>query len=472
MAALVNELTQKVIEAKGKAQAHQTTLAALESQAGQASADVNALLEKIAGPSATDEDKKRLPDLEKLAASFTDRLAAQRKLATAASESATKLEAELLTLTADRAAEVAKAGATPAGTDVTVNPPNADKDPKRGFRNHKDFLSCVMKAERFKIVDDRLKGLQATQGSDEQGVYSDPYGGYTVPHGIAPGILSIRPEDDPIAPLITKVPMTAPTVSYNARVDKDHTTSVSGGFTVTRRPETVDGTSSRTKFEQVTLTANEEFGLAFATEKIITDSPESFVAIIAAGFSDEYVNNAMKERLNGTGEGERLGVMRSGALVQVSKETNQPAGTIKKENIDKMAARSWKYNRAVWLANHNTRPQLMGLVQVVGTGGNSVPYFSWNQAGDGTLLGRPIHFTEYCETLGTAGDIILVVWSEYLEGTYETEQYAESIHVRFTAAERAFRFYRRNDGRPWWRTSLTPYKGDTLSPIVTLATRS
>ena len=110
-------------------------------------------------------------------------------------------------------------------------------------------------------------------------------------------------------------------------------------------------------------------------------------------------------------------------------------------------------------------------MRAVGTGGAPVPYFT---QGDGQefLDGRPIFFTEFAKAVGTAGDIILGNWSQYLEGTYESEQYAESIHVRFAAAERAFRFYRRNDGQWWWKTALTPKNGSTLSPVVTLAVRA
>jgi HK97 family phage major capsid protein len=367
--------------------------------------------------------------------------------------------------------------ATPAvqdgdvAVDVRLGENRADKDPKRGFADHRDFLGAVMAAGRGKRVDARLKPL-ATQGSDEQGEYSDPAGGFLVPHGVAPGILSIAPENDPLDGLITAVPMTAPTVSFNARVDKNHATSVSGGFTVTRRPETVDGTASRGAFEQVVLTANEEFGLAFASERIINDSPTSFVAIIQAGMASEYVANAMNERINGSGTGERQGALNAGCKIEVAKESNQNAATIIKENIDKMAARCYRYSGALWLANHNTRPQLKSLVQVVGTGGNAVPYFTGVPGGAEYLDNRPIFFTEFAKALGTAGDLMLLVPSEYLEGTYQSEQYAESIHVRFAAAERGFRFYRRNDGQWWWRSALTPKNGSTLSPVVTLATRA
>ncbi len=350
----------------------------------------------------------------------------------------------------------------------------AEDDPKRGFRDHKDFLHAVMDAGMGRKVDARLQPLRATQGSDEQGEYSAPHGGFLVPSGVAPGILSIAPEDDPVAALTTKPPMRAPTVSFNARVDKDHSTSVSGGLVVTRRPETVDGTSSRMKFEQVTLTANELFGLAFASERIITDSPESFVAILAAGFRDEYADKGMEERLHGSGTGEPLGVLHdnNGCLVTITKETGQTADTIVKENLDKMVARCWRYMRAVWLASMDTLPQLSSIVQVVGTGGNAVPYLKEAPGGGFMLNGRPLYFTENCKKLGDKGDIILGNWSEYLEGEYQPMRSDESIHVRFAAGERCFRFFKRNDGQPWWRTAMTPKNGQpSLSPFVTLGAR-
>ena len=88
------------------------------------------------------------------------------------------------------------------------------------------------------------------------------------------------------------------------------------------------------------------------------------------------------------------------------------------------------------------------------------------------LLGRPAFPTEYCQTVGTVGDIILGVWSEYLEGVRTPLQSAESVHVRFEYNERTFRFTMENDGRVWWRSALTPkVSSTTLSPFVALASR-
>lgn len=349
-----------------------------------------------------------------------------------------------------------------------------EDDPMRGFKTPREFVSAVMDAGLRTRVDARLKPLQiqATQGSDEQGAYSDPYGGYFVPVGLSPTLLQLRPEDDPISPLVTGVPLTAPTVKFNARVDKNHASSVSGGFTVTRHPETVDGTSSRAQYEQVTLTADELFGIAYATERLLTDSPTSFAAIIAAGFRDQFADHLIEERFNGSGVGEFLGFMVAPGLVTVAKETGQKADTILTENIDKMVSRCWRYGSAIWHANHTAFPQLQGLVRAVGTGGSVVNYLSWAPGGQLSLLGRPLYLTEHCATLGDLGDIALCVWSEFLEGTYQPMQSAESIHVRFLGHERTFKFWLRNGGSSWWRSALTPKRGATLSPFVTLAERA
>jgi HK97 family phage major capsid protein len=326
-------------------------------------------------------------------------------------------------------------------------------------------------------VDERLKARVSnseslTAGSDEQGVYSDPYGGFFVPTAFSPETLRLDPEDNPMAGLVRSIPMTAPTVSFNARVDKNHATSVSGGLRVYRRKETQTVAASRMEHEQVTLTAAALMGVAYATEELLSRSLVSFVALLDAGFSDEFNAKLINERINGTGVGEFEGILNQPAKVEVTKETGQPGGTITKNNIDQMEMRIWRYGSAVWMANHNTRAALKSLVQVIGTGGTAVPYFTTNADGSASLDGRPLFFTEFLPTLGTVGDLVLVNWGEYLEGTLTNMQNAESMHVRFLEHERTFKFWMENDARCWWRTVLTPKNGSTRAPVVTLATRA
>lgn len=353
-----------------------------------------------------------------------------------------------------------------------------ENDPKGGFDGHRDFLGAVMNAGMGTQPDKRLAPWKAprraTVGSDEQGAYDDAYGGYLIPTAIAPGILSVGPGADPLIGLLNNIPMTSPHVTFNARVDKNHATSVAGGLVFRRRTEVEQAESGRMEFEQVEMNAHELTGLAYATEFVLMASPQSFVALLSNGFADALTDKRMRERLRGSGTGAPLGVLSlatTQGTVEIAKETGQAATSIVTENIDKMAARCWMYSRAVWLANQTTRPQLRALTRTIGTGGELARLFT-NEGGRELLDGRPIFFSEYCSALGTVGDLLLGVWSEYLYGVYQPLQRAESIHVRFEYNERAFKFWMMDDGQPWWRTVLTPYAGDTLAPFVRLATRA
>jgi hypothetical protein len=110
--------------------------------------------------------------------------------------------------------------------------------------------------------------------------------------------------------------------------------------------------------------------------------------------------------------------------------------------------------------------------RVIGTSGIAAWQTSARDGEPDKFLGRPAYACEHCATVGDTGDIILAVWSEYLEGVYQLLNMAESIHVRFLENERAFRFTMRCGGAPWWRSALTPKKSSTtLSPFVKLDAR-
>ena len=90
-----------------------------------------------------------------------------------------------------------------------------------------------------------------------------------------------------------------------------------------------------------------------------------------------------------------------------------------------------------------------------------------------TLLGRPVLAAEWCQALGTQGDILLADLRHYVTITKGMVESALSIHLRFDYDESTFRFIFRIDGQPWWTAALTPYKGsNTQSCFVTLATRA
>lgn len=357
---------------------------------------------------------------------------------------------------------------------VEVGQDRRELHPTLGYERPGDFLQDVATAEMTGQVPEQLRPLQiqAAAGADEMGHY-DVSHGFCAPSSGSPFVLSAAAEDDPAAGRTLPVPMTTPIVRVRARCDKDHRTSISGGLVVARHPETVALDPSRGEFEQVVLTANDGFGFALASNNIVTDSFPSFAATLGEAFRDEFGGLFLEERIRGTGVGEFTGLLNSPGLITIDGEVGQ-GKTIIPDNVVKMRARCWGYPRAVWLAIHDALPHILKLVLVVGAAGSVIPL--WRPGVDGwpdTLAGRPLFACERCSALGDVGDLILVNWSQYLDGTYQPFRGVDSIHVRYLQHETAFKFWVRNDGAPWWRSPVTPkYSANTLSPYVTLAARA
>ncbi len=357
---------------------------------------------------------------------------------------------------------------------------NVEDDPKCGYANHIEFFKDIIQAgidgkpsEKLLKAQEILK-RKNTVGGDEAKVSNNPDGGFLIPPTFMPGVMVTDPQalQADTGKLTRNIPMDTSVVYINARVDKNHSSSVSGGFRIYRREEAATVTPSKVQFEQIKFEANSLMGIAFATEEILTRSPSSFAALIQTGFDDERISKLNYERLWGTGVGEFVGIMNSPAVISVDKEGSQTADTIVGANITKMRARIWGYNNAVWMVNQDCYQQLISL-HITGT---KTDVFLFNPARGidipDTLLGRPVMFDENMATLGDKGDIALINWREYLEGQLGGSSFQESIHVRFVNNERAFRFVIYNAGAPWWRSALTPKKSSTtLSPFVTLAVR-
>jgi len=362
-------------------------------------------------------------------------------------------------------------------THIELGADRRTLDPFRGFRTPGELLTAVKDAElNLSAVDERLRPL-AVAGSDEHAAHSGPTGGFLIPDSMAPFVLDVQSggEEDPAMGRTLPVPMTTPVVHVGARTDKNHSSSVSGGLLVYRHMETTDITPSRMQFERIRLAAHTATGLTFATSELVTDSFPSFAAVLGAAYRDEFNALFLEERIHGTGVGEFDGILKSPALITVSKEVGQAADTITGENVLKMRARCWGYRRAVWVGNHDCIPQLTKLTIAVGTSGVQIP--AWKPGNeDGTpdtLLGRPLIYSESASTLGDVGDLICANWSQYLDGTYQPFQGVSSIHVRYLNHESAFKFWTRNAGACWWRSPLTPRRSTTtLSPFVTLEART
>ena len=246
-----------------------------------------------------------------------------------------------------------------------------------------------------------------------------------------------------------------------------------------RRP-TVNAT--KPKFGLLEIRLEDLMGICYTTDRAQRDAT-SLGQIIQKAFASEFAFKVDDEIIRGTGVGQCLGLLNSGALVTVTKETSQVTATLVAENVIKMRSRlrarsrpksAWFYNQEldVQLPQMNIKVKNVAGSENVGGFPVYMPAGGLSGAQYDTLFGRPMIPIEQAEALGTKGDIFLADLSEYLlirKGALET---AESIHVRFLYGENTFRFTYRINGAPAWKTVLTPYKGSaTQSPFITVETR-
>lgn len=238
-------------------------------------------------------------------------------------------------------------------------------------------------------------------------------------------------------------------------------------------------TKSKPKLRNVKVEPQELAVLVYLTDKVIRNNSVGLGQYVNRAATEEITFMSGDAIVNGTGAGQPKGIMASGALISVAKETSQVAATFVKANVNKMWARLHPRSRAnaVWLVNVDVEPQFDDFNTLVKNvaGSENVGGFGSQiyNAEKNTLKGRPIVFCEFAQTLGTVGDVILADMKGYLTGTRgDGVRQDMSMHVRFEYAEQAFRFMYELDGQPWLAAPLTPHKGsNTLSTFVACATR-
>ena len=265
-------------------------------------------------------------------------------------------------------------------------------------------------------------------------------------------------------------------MTFNAEDETSRATgSRRGGIRAYWTEEAGEKIASAPKFRQMELKLRKVVGLVYATDELLANA-SALEAWIMQNLPEELRFVAENDIFRGTGAGQALGILNSGCLVSVAKETGQAAATIVAENISKMWARRWTRARDyVWFINQDVEPELDNLAYAVGTGGQLVymPPGGLADAQYGRIKGRPVIPIEYASTLGTVGDIVLASMSEYQAINKGGIESASSMHVRFVYDEQVFRFVMRIDGQPKWDQPLTPFQGtNTVSPFVALASRA
>lgn len=348
--------------------------------------------------------------------------------------------------------------------------PTPSKDNEKRFASFGEQLMAAYRAATpGGKVDERLT-TRAASGLNES-TPSD--GGFLVQQDFVTELLKRTYETGILASKVKKIPIStnANGMKINA-IDEDSRANGSrwGGVQTYWEGEADEITASKPKFRQMELSLKKLTGLCYATDELLQDAA-ALEAVIRQAFAEEFGFKIDDAILSGSGEGEPLGILNSGAIVTVAKEASQ-TDIITVENLIKMWNRLWSRSRAnaVWYINQELEPYLYTLK--IGDKPVYIPAGGLSEKPYGTLFGRPVVPIEQCSAVGEVGDIILADIGQYLLIDKGGVKSASSIHVRFLYDENVFRFIYRVDGKPIWTKPLTPYKGSaTVSPFVTLAKR-
>ena len=264
-------------------------------------------------------------------------------------------------------------------------------------------------------------------------------------------------------------------------VDETTPWQTTGGLQAYWEVEAGQKTQSKPALGQNAINLHKLIALVPVTDELLEDAP-AMDGYLRRKVPDKMTAKVNTAVINGTGAGMPKGILTSGSLVTVAKETSQAADTIIFPNIVKMISRMYgpSYGNAVWLINQNILPQLMFMQFQTSATAPSQPIPVWlpgNSAAGapfGTLMGRPIVPVQAMPVLGDLGDIVLADLTQYLTVTKGQQIRTDvSIHLFFDYDVTAFRFVMRLGGQPWWESTISPQNGsDTLGFFVALAERT
>ena len=348
--------------------------------------------------------------------------------------------------------------------------PTPAKDTEKRFSS---FGEQLMAAYRAAMPGGKVGESLSTRAASGLNETTPSDGGFLVQQDFVTELLKRTYETGILASKVKKIPIStnANGMKINA-IDEDSRANGSrwGGVQTYWEGEADELTASKPKFRQMELSLKKLTGLCYATDELLQDAA-ALEAVIRQAFAEEFGFKIDDAILSGSGEGEPLGILNSGAIVTVAKEASQ-TDTITVENLIKMWNRLWSRSRAnaVWYINQELEPYLYTLK--IGDKPVYIPAGGLSEKPYGTLFGRPVVPIEQCSAAGEVGDIILADIGQYLLIDKGGIKSSSSIHVRFLYDENVFRFIYRVDGKPIWTKPLTPYKGSaTVSPFVTLAKR-
>lgn len=343
---------------------------------------------------------------------------------------------------------------------------NSDKE----VYNLGDFLVAIKRKDTVRLgkIYGSFKDESATKDIT---VDTGTTGGYTVPHQFASEILQLAARSSPIMQKVTKVPVSSYSGSYPAL---DYTLTPTAGTGDTAEAAGVEdkyiapgGTFTETTptFTDLQWRVNKIGGYTEVQNEFSADSPLAIQTLLSSLFSITIGNKNERNVLRGNGVNEPMGILNSAAAIAVNTVTNNVFAWADALN---MMSRFYPLNpgSVCWIFHPSIWPDL-GIFETSAGGG------VWQanmQAPFGkTLLGYELAQSQHSPQANNAGDVLLADLSMYLFFMRQELTIDFSEHVGFLTGKDTWRFYQRNDGKPWLKGPITlgdPQGSFTQSPFV------
>jgi HK97 family phage major capsid protein len=311
------------------------------------------------------------------------------------------------------------------------------------------------------------RGMAEGQGST---------GGFLTPVVYEQQILEFAAEKTVLSSAAFPVPLGARTVEWPAldqyAVPTAGQSAFFAGVKVFRKNENAARTASQPALKKVALNANDMTAYTEFSRDLQADATPAVDALItrliggAIGWREDW------ECLNGTGQGQCLGIYNAPCAINVTRNTG---ATIKYQDVFTMITRMLpsELMECAWIIHPYTFSTLLALADPSGKF-IMLPYVvgemaSLNAGPRYQMLGIPVLVTEKAPALGSLGDLALVARSRYLLGRRAGLEIGLSEHFKFDTDQVAIRAKLRNDGQPQQVKPITLADGtSTVSMVVLL----
>ena len=331
-----------------------------------------------------------------------------------------------------------------------------------------NFRKNHVEDKRLQQVNNAVLGANESMGAD---------GGFAIQTDFAGAILESAVQASPLLNRLDRYTCSsaANSMRWIAADETDVSKSVFGGVQMYWAAEGATVAASKPKFREMKLDLEKMMGFCYCTDEMLQDAA-FLTGFVGNGFilaADRLLTESV---IAGDGVGKPLGLLNSGAMVIVDKETSQAAGTFQGANAIKMQARAMPKGRErlVWLMHPDLEEQLPYLSIQSGEAAK----FLWNPEGGlgnfdtQRVLNKPVLFEDSCASPGVRGDALLVDPYMYILLTKGTVKQDWSIHVEFLTDQNCFRVVYRCNGAPKVNKPLTiKNSSKTRSPFVALADR-